>query len=324
MNNILIIGASGYIGAKLSYLLAMDGYNITALCFPSFPENKKWTSVMKEVIVADITSEEVVGEITSQSFDVAVHLVSLDHFSSNKEPAFVNSVNVMPVWNLLEAFKLKKTLKLFIYFSTIHVYGKLTIGIIDESFPPSPRTPYGLTHLMAENICNLYNTSSSIACVNVRVTNSYGSPFFKENNCWWLVINDFCKKAFYDKKIIILSDGSPQRDFIHSLDVYRAIEILINNHKKNMKNNIYHISSGKTLTILDLAYTVKKVYKKQFNEDVQIIYHNKVKSEEKYKTRQADKYIVDNSNLVSLGFQVKTNLIDGISEVFNYLKEDNE
>ena len=63
---------------------------------------------MKEVVVGDITSDNVIDKITSQSFDVAIHLVSLDHNESNKPPNYVNSINVMPVWNFLEAFKMIK------------------------------------------------------------------------------------------------------------------------------------------------------------------------------------------------------------------------
>ena len=118
-------------------------------------------------------------KITTQSYDVAIYLVSLDHNDSNKSPEFVNSINVLPVWNLLESFKTKKTLKRFIYFSTIHVYGNIDSKIVEETHNTFPHKAYGLTHLMCENICNMYNLSSEIDCINVRLSNSYGSPFFK-------------------------------------------------------------------------------------------------------------------------------------------------
>ena len=51
------------------------------------------------------------------------------------------------------------------------------------------------SHLLSENICNYYNDKTETDCINVRLSNSYGSPIFKENNCWWLVINDLCKTA---------------------------------------------------------------------------------------------------------------------------------
>jgi UDP-glucose 4-epimerase len=321
MNNILIIGASGYIGARLSYLLAKDGNNVTALCFSFVPKDKKWCSLMKEVVVGDITSDNVIDKITSQSFDVAIYLVSLDHYDSNKAPTFVNSVNVMPVWNLLESFKTKKTLKRFIYFSTIHVYGKIPNKVIEESHNTCPSNPYGLTHLLAENICNMYNATSEIDCINIRLSNSYGSPVFKENNCWQLVVNDLCRSAFRNKKIQLLSDGSPQRDFVHSLDLFQAIKLLINSNLSNFSNNIFNLSSGKTLTILEIAHAIKSVYKQKYKSDICVRFIDNAISENTDKFAHNSKYQIENKKLTSIGFNPKMKLEDGILEIFDFLEK---
>ena len=37
--------------------------------------------------------------------------------------------------------------------------------------------------LLSENICNYFNDKTETECINVRLSNSYGSPVFKENNC---------------------------------------------------------------------------------------------------------------------------------------------
>ena len=114
MKKILIIGANGYIGGNLSYLLAQNGHCITALCYPSIPDNAEWCAKMNEVITGDIRSKEVIDQLTNQKYDTVIHLVSLDHNDSNMDPNIVNSINVMPVWNLLETFKKKENLNQFI------------------------------------------------------------------------------------------------------------------------------------------------------------------------------------------------------------------
>ena len=179
---------------------------------------------------------------------------------------------------------------------------------------------YGLTHLLSEQICNYYNKSTDINCINVRLSNSYGSPVFLENNCWWLVINDLCKTAFYDKKIILLSDGSPQRDFIHSSDVYNAVDVLIQTQIKNLQNNTYHVSSGETLTILELAHVVKSVYKSRYEIDIDIILPNKSISNNPNIYSNSERYTVDNTKLKSLGFIPKTSLLTGVNETFEFLE----
>ena len=319
MKNILIIGASGYIGARLSYFLAKDGNNITALCYPYIPKDKKWCSLMKEVILGDITKQSVIEKITSQSFDLAIHLVSLDHNDSKKTPNFVNSINVMPVWNLLESFNNKNTLKRFIYFSTIHVYGEIPNKIIKESHNTYPTSPYGLTHLLAENICNMYNVSSNINCINVRLSNSYGSPFFQDNNCWQLVINDFCRTAFINKKIVLKSDGSALRDFIHYKDIFNAIQLLMN-HSASKTNNIFHISSGKTISILHVLEKVKLIYKTRYGYSISTVMPNYKESTIKNKP---ETYIISNDKIQLIGYNQEIDLETGINELFDYL-ENNE
>ena len=319
MSRILVTGACGYIGAILCKYLAQQGNEITALDNHLLENHENWSSLMKEVIIEDIREKSTIDNLVNRSFEVVIHLISLDHKKSEDSPDFISSINVLPTWNLLEKFT-KAGLKKFIYFSTFQVYGKVPSKEITENFNPSPQNSYGLTHLLSENICNYYNKKTSINCINVRLSNNYGSPVFRENNCWWLVINDFCKGAFSEKEIILLSDGSPKRDFIHSSDVCRAVEILVNTDKKNLQNNTYHISSGKTLTILELSHTVKSVYKKRYHEDIKVILPDHSISENPDKFSETERYIVNNSKLKSLGFKPETDLKNGINELFDFLE----
>lgn len=316
MSNILIIGASGYIGSRLSYSLAKEGNNITAVCHSGIPTDKKWCSLMNQVVVRDITSKDAIEELTNQHYDAAIHLVSLDHNASNKEPEFVNSINVMPVWNLLEAFKIKKTLKRFIYFSTIHVYGKLPYDVIDESFAPKPQSPYGLTHLMAENICNMYNISSDIECINIRLSNSYGSPFFKENNCWWLVVNDMCQMAFNEKRIVLKSNGSALRDFIHYEDIFNGTKLILS--KTSYKENTFNLCSAKTTSILQIAEKINCVFLNRYGESLPIILPDNCQVEKEL----TKIYTMSNKKLLSIGFKLDFKLEKGINELFNYLESN--
>lgn len=320
---ILIIGANGYIGAWLSSSLALSGNSVTALCYPYIPNDHEWCSLMQELVVADVSSEQDIDKVTDQYYDVAIHLVSLDHHDSNNEPGYVNSINVMPVWNILEAFKRKNTLKKFIYFSTIQVYGKIPFKVIKEYESASPINPYGLTHLLAENICDMYNNSSEIDCVIVRLSNSYGDPIFPNNNCWWLAINDLCKAAYFDKKILLLSDGSPQRDFIHMSDVYNAIKTLIIGMNEKNTSNLYHLSSGKTITILEAAHVIKNIYKKRYNNNIEVILDNGNVSIDSKIYGKIDRYTISNKKLRSLGFIPTTEIADGVKRMFQYFERQN-
>ena len=249
--------------------LAKEGYKVTTFDSIDPSSHSQWVSLMDEVVVGDIRDESTISDLADKNFDVVVHLISLDHHKSNFSPNFVSSINIMPTWNLLDKFT-QNGLDKFIYFSTIHVYGELPKKMVTENQPACPLNAYGLTHLLSENICNYYNKITDTKCINIRLSNSYGSPIFKENNCWWLVINDLCRSAIEENQIRLKSDGSPQRDFIHGDDVASAIDLFVNG-KNNNKNNIFHISSGRTFTILELAHKVRSVYNQEYNNEIEII-----------------------------------------------------
>ena len=208
------------------------------------------------------------------------------------------------------------------YKKRINVYGNLPKTIITEEQPTKPINAYGLTHLLSENICNYYNEKTETECINVRLSNSYGSPVFGENNCWWLVINDFCKSAKVHGVIKLLSDGSPQRDFIYSTDVCKAVEIIINNDNNNLQKNIFHISSGNTYSILELAHTVKNIFQNLYQEEINVVLPENKTSLTSKKFLKDENFIIDNEKIRSLGFVAKTELKTGINMVFDYLDKN--
>lgn len=321
---ILITGANGYIGAGLSRYLSNNGYSIDGICYPLIPDDVEWKKYFNHLYNFDIRAPENIERIADNNYDTVIHLVSLDHHQSDGESNFVCSINVIPALNLLKVFANKKRLKKFIYFSTIHVYGNLPYTEISEETEPAPRNIYGLTHLMSEQVCDYYNRNTEINCINVRLSNSYGSPIFKENNCWWLVVNDLCKTAFENKTIILKSDGLPQRDFIHSSDVFSAVEILINTNEKNLKNNTYHISSGETKTIKDLACIIKSIFQARYKQEINIFLPGDIILDCNKKVKNIGSYIIKNTKLRELGFIPKIDFQAGINDLFDYLEQYNE
>jgi UDP-glucose 4-epimerase len=317
---VVITGGNGYIGARLSQYLADKGVQTIPVCFPSIPTNEEWKSKMYDVMFGDIRQFETIERIMGFNPDVLIHLVSLDHFESEKDPVFVNEINVLPTWRLLEA-STKMGLKKFIYFSTIQVYGKLTDSIIYEDYPVNTVNTYGLTHFLCEQICDHYNRKTQTNVLTVRLSNSYGDPVFSENNCWWLVINDLCKSAYINKHIKLSSDGSPQRDFIHGNDVCQAIQKIIENGSKNIGNNIFHISSGVTLTILEIAIIVKNVYQNRYKQNLPIIALNKMIMNDEVVPKTA-RYQINNSKIRSIGFAPMYDLQSGINDLFDYLEKN--
>jgi len=317
---VIITGGNGYIGARLSQYLANKGFEVIPICFSRIPDNEKWKANMFAIYEGDLRKDETISSIANLKPDAIIHLVSLDHFDSEKEPHLVSDINVLPTWRLLDAC-CKQGLTKFIYFSTVQVYGKLENSCIDENHKTKTGNAYGLTHNLSENICDYYNRKTNTNVITVRLSNSYGDPIFSDNNCWWLAINDLCKNAFLHQEIRLLSDGSPQRDFIHGNDVCQAIDRLLILDFKNVENNIYHISSGETVTLLELAKAVRDVYQNRYGKLLVISSPNGIISDIETPP-SIERYQISNEKLRNIGFSPSYNMVLGINELFNYLENN--
>lgn len=308
---VLVTGGSGYVGARLCLHLANQGYAVTALCHSKIPSDENWVAKMDRVLIGDVRDEQFMQQVADYKYDVLVHLVSLDHHQSNGNLSFVSSVNITPVWSLLDIFS-KKGLNKFIYFSTAQVYGTLQDELITEGKKLSTQNAYGLTHQIGEAICEHYNRTSAVDCSVVRLSNSYGAPLFEENKCWWLVVNDLCRMAYIQKEIILQSDGTPLRDFIHGWDVCRGVQTII---ETNEKHTTYNLSSGTTLSIMEIAEKIKNVFARRYSIELPIT------AAERKSDTETIKYKIDNSLIRSVGFEPQWSLEDGINDLFDYLEK---
>jgi UDP-glucose 4-epimerase len=319
---ILITGGAGYLGARLSEYLAKKGNEIFILDNINSEGRNDWRALISKIFVGDIRNNETLSQITGFDFDVIIHTISLDHnASANMEFEHVHSINVFPTWKLLENFS-QRGLKKFIYFSTQQVYGRTKIKNISEEIKPNPANIYGLTHLMSEEICNYYNSNSPVKCINIRLSNSYGPPIFKDNNCWWLVINDFCRSAMVEKKIRVLSNGTPQRDFINIRDICRGIELLINTPSEKIVHNIFNIGSGQTLTIMELAIIVSKSYQNLYKRNLPIVFVDGSVINENITHNAVERFSYNLERIKELGFKSNVTIEEGVKEIFEYLEKN--
>jgi UDP-glucose 4-epimerase len=170
---------------------------------------------------------------------------------------------------------------------------------------------------MGEKMCDYYGNKTKKKFISLRLSNGFGSPIFKENSWSWLVINDLCKMAYYEKKIVLQSDGAASRDFIHVSDVAKAVEhVFING--ENIESGIYNLSSGRMSTLLEIAHIVKIVYFDIF-ESIIPVYHSSDILSEKYDPQIIETKI-SNQKLLNTGFEIETSIESGIREIFNYFQ----
>lgn len=318
---IVVTGASGYIGSRLCLYLAEKGHEITAVCSSKTPQKVGWTELISQFIIGDIREESTLKSIASVHAEAIIHLISLDHHDSEKAPNLVSEVNVQPTWNLLNLCLAEYPVKKFIYFSTIHVYGKNQKGLVFENQKVTPFNAYGLTHALSEEICNYYHRKTATDCINIRLSNSYGEPVFHNAKCWSLIVNDLSKSAFLDKKIVLKGDGKATRDFIHFSDICKGVASLIESESTIGDENTFHFSSSQSIRMLDVAIEVKEVYKKKYGIEIPI-FINSTQEWTPDKIIQKTSNSILNSLAKRYSIEFVKELKEGIENIFTYLETE--
>ena len=164
---------------------------------------------------------------------------------------------------------LLNNVKRFIYISSAHVYSKFLCGHIDERHPLNSDIPYAINHIQKECICKLY--SKKIEIIVLRLSNSVGYPINSNINCWNLFVNDVCKQAYTNNKIIINGNINLLRDYVAIEDVIQGLKIVID-YQRNFENVIFNLGGDFTRSLFEMATIVREVFNSRYNYSIGIEY----------------------------------------------------
>ena len=266
MKNILLIGGLGYLGGRMTKYFSDIGYRVlitTRKQETEFPNNIPVNTSVAEV---DYKSDEQLIE-AMKGIDTLIHLAGPDAHTNFEDPDILIKRHVDLTRRLFQSAQ-RNNIKHFIYFSTIHVYGNNLVSTVTEETKTLPIYSFAIAHLEAEKIVNY--PQKEIVTTIFRCSNTFGAPYYENEKCWKLVVNDFCRSAFQIGKITINSSGQDYRDFIAVEDVVRAIHHLLELNNEKEIHNIYNLGSSHTVRIIDMAKNIQKELKDSFDYDCPI------------------------------------------------------
>ena len=267
VNKVLITGGLGFLGGRIAKYFSDKGYAV--ILATRKPENKFPKNIPANTLVMqlDYSSDEQLNE-AMKGIDTLIHLAGPNIHSSSYDPKNIIRYHIKLTERLLRVAK-SNNLNKFIYLSTIHVYGKNLKDLVTEETKPNPVHPFAEAHLAAEKI--LTAQADNILVKIIRCSNSFGIPYFENEKCWKLVVNNFCRSAFQVGKFTINSSGQDYRDFISVGDVVQAIHYLLELNNEKGIHDIYNLGSSRSTSIIEIAKKIQKVLKDGFDYDCPII-----------------------------------------------------
>ena len=243
--NILITGATGFIGSELMKYLINKHLNVYGISS---------TKTSNRISKISLNNSKLLNSFLSKNnFDVVIHLAAL---LENNTPLMMFNSNCKTTINLLDNC-IKNGIKKFIFSSSHAVYGKSNYLPIDETHPTEPITNYGITKLMSEQIAKMYSMFYDIKILNLRLSSVYGIRQPKERLVPKMILNSIKNKQM---KLHKYKNGFQIMDLVHIHDVCKAFELSC---KSNISFGTYNIASGSPITIENISNIISKLTSNQ-------------------------------------------------------------
>jgi UDP-glucose 4-epimerase len=246
---ILVTGGAGFIGYHLCKKLSSLASNLTIYDNLSSGkmENVKDAPNAK-FVKGDILDLKKLGSLDKA--DLIYHLAAQVVVPYSMENPLIDfETNAKGTVQVLE--KARKDDAKLVFASSAAVYGNPTVFPTPEEYGFHPFSCYGLSKVVGEEYCSMYQSQYGLDITVLRFANVYGL------RCHG-VIHDFLDKlAKNPGKLEIIGTGLQSRDFVHVSDVVDALVTVGSEDSANGKT--YNIGYGTTTTIIDLAKMMLKI-----------------------------------------------------------------
>ncbi|ASS75143.1 UDP-glucose 4-epimerase [Tumebacillus algifaecis] len=260
----LVTGCAGFIGSSLSERLLREGYAVIGI--DAFLHNyDRWVKEQNlrnllehpqfrffERDLRTLSFSELISRV-----DVVFHQAALPGVRTSWGTQFQEYVdhNILVTQALLEAAK-DSNLNKIVCASSSSVYGGMN-GPTEETQAPHPISPYGVTKLAAEQLCQLYASQFGVPVVSLRYFTVFG-PRQRPD----MAFHKFIKSVLTGQPIEIYGDGEQSRDFTFIEDAVTANLLAANSP---LTGEVYNIGGISRLNLNEVLSMIESHTGKQAN-----------------------------------------------------------
>ncbi len=250
----IVTGGCGFLGSHLSEKLLADGHSVLIIDNLSTGNLDNIKKIKKKLkfLKADISDAQKIKKYF-KNVDWVFHLAALaDIVPSIENPKEYFNSNVVGTFNVLQASRSKR-LKKFIYIASSSSYGIPKIYPTSEKCKIDSQYPYALTKYLGEELVMHWGKLFKLPVISLRCFNIYGTRS-RTSGTYGAVMGVFLKQKLRNKPFTIVGDGKQRRDFTYVSDVVNAI---IKSARSNIKNEIFNVGSGRTISVNYLTKLLK-------------------------------------------------------------------
>lgn len=259
--NCLVTGVAGFIGSQLARRLLAEKCKVIGVdCLTDYYDSEIKENNMKDLFQnpaftffkTDIVNIEETVPV-DEKIDWVFHQAAQAGVRASWGQDFEHYThhNVLGTQRMLE-WACRHKPDRFIYASSSSVYGETGKLPMQETDLPRPMSPYGVTKLAAEHLCNLYHQNFGVGVVSLRYFTVYG-PGQRPD----MAFNRFIRAIKDNREIVVYGTGEQTRDFTYIDDIVAANIAAAT--AEGVLGRVYNIGGGTRITVNGVLEMLQKL-----------------------------------------------------------------
>lgn len=260
--NVLVTGATGFLGYWLTKKLVSSGATVTALIRDSNPQSEIFRSgLIEKVSVVNGRLEscsDLERALVEYSIDTVFHLGAQTLVGQARQaPLFTFESNVRGTYNLLEAcLRQIASVQRIIIASSDKAYGSSSILPYTEHMPLNGLFPYDVSKSCCDLIAQSYAHTYGLPIAIARCGNLFGGGDLN----WSRLIPGTIRDLLWQKPPIIRSDGTFIRDYLYIADAVSAYLCLAENLlKTGIRGESFNFAPSRPYSVLEVVRLLQDI-----------------------------------------------------------------